>query len=528
MKIPKLYETKKGKKYFKFFGRRIYVGYNITSKDLQKSYALLSKVRRLKRKPKKKTRSDRSLRATATIKQNIISSERGSAPMVIHRDGENRHLEIIREIKELQRPPANPNPPTQAVSEAPVQQGQPIANPQAPTRAAEVEDEGDEDEGEGEAEGEAEEKGVKDIEEDAVEKLTIVELAELEKTNLSRELRTLEDEIGGSEPTELQREKRKSLRKDLGIITETVQKLYDTLPLQESDDVQIENLSKQVDMEINLMRPYVNKLKGVTMKKKIKELNASLPVSQKIEIPATDSDGKFTKVQLKALKDKYLEGQKNFIMNQRLLDLQARGKIKTGRGLSSAFRSGPPPFVMMGEGKHDRGLYDDEITSVMKTYPEFLGTISRDEIKNILPKVKPGNKVAFIINLDPSSKRGSHWNAVFIDPVGSKSIEWFDSFGREIPADILKDIKLIVDILKPNTLLKLKVNRVVQQSDDTSNCGYFALRFLIDRLRGKSFSEATGYDEKMKHYAIEKNEKEIERLKLQPPFSYINHDLVKT
>jgi hypothetical protein len=44
---------------------------------------------------------------------------------------------------------------------------------------------------------------------------------------------------------------------------------------------------------------------------------------------------------------------------------------------------------------------------------------------------------------------------------------------------------------------------------------------LIDRFRGKSFSDATGYDEKMKINHANINEKEIERLKTMKSFSYI-------
>ena len=86
---------------------------------------------------------------------------------------------------------------------------------------------------------------------------------------------------------------------------------------------------------------------------------------------------------------------------------------------------------------------------------------------------------------------------------------------------MLDDLKLIVKMLKPENLLKIKENRVLSQKDSSANCGYFAMAFLIDRLRGKSFSEATGYDERMKIDLREKNEKEIERMKNQAPFKYL-------
>ena len=90
-----------------------------------------------------------------------------------------------------------------------------------------------------------------------------------------------------------------------------------------------------------------------------------------------------------------------------------------------------------------------------------------------------------------------------------------------MPADIREDCKLILKILRPETILKLKENQVIQQSDDSSNCGYFCIRFLIDRFRNRSFSEATGYDERQKINMINKNEAEIEKMKHTKTFSYI-------
>ena len=77
-------------------------------------------------------------------------------------------------------------------------------------------------------------------------------------------------------------------------------------------------------------------------------------------------------------------------------------------------------------------------------------------------------------------------------------------------------------MLKPDTILKVKENHIVHQSDDTSNCGYFCCKFLIDRFRGKSFSEASGYDDAVKINHSKHDEKEIERLKHVKPFNYIS------
>ena len=179
---------------------------------------------------------------------------------------------------------------------------------------------------------------------------------------------------------------------------------------------------------------------------------------------------------------------------------------------------------LRGKGCGDgEGLYDDQIDKIMNKYPEYLGTISRDGIKYLLPRITPQSRIAFIINSDRENGPGKHWFAVYIDarPEGSHTIEFFDSFGRAIPESILADIRLLAQMLKPTTYLKVKENRVVHQSDDSDSCGWMCMKFLIDRFRGKSFAEATGYDDKVKQYAVEKNEAEIEKLKNQAPFKYI-------
>ena len=112
---------------------------------------------------------------------------------------------------------------------------------------------------------------------------------------------------------------------------------------------------------------------------------------------------------------------------------------------------------MSGEGKNEVGLYTDQIDEVMNKYrPEYVGCIARDEIKDMIPKVKSQKRIAMVINLDKSTKAGSHWTALMIDnrPNGSKTVEYFDSFGRECPPDILKDIKFFIEAMDPGTYLK--------------------------------------------------------------------------
>ncbi len=72
--------------------------------------------------------------------------------------------------------------------------------------------------------------------------------------------------------------------------------------------------------------------------------------------------------------------------------------------------------------------------------------------------------------------------------------------------------------MQADTYLVFKENHLIQQSNTSANCGEFAVRFLIDRFRGKHFKECTDYDEHIK------GEKDIEAWKLKhniKPFRYV-------
>jgi len=176
--------------------------------------------------------------------------------------------------------------------------------------------------------------------------------------------------------------------------------------------------------------------------------------------------------------------------------------------------------LQKGSGKNKDGLTDRQIKRVMKPYPEFIGVVARDEISHLKPKLSKHRPSAFIFNTDPSTKEGNHWIAVYIDLKHSKSVEYFDSFGTPPDMDVITDITNLVKSLKPKHMLKFKYNLVTHQNNSSSNCGYFAMNFIIQRLKGQLFSEVTGYDTLTKNKS-KKYEKQIERLKKQKPFKYI-------
>jgi len=154
-------------------------------------------------------------------------------------------------------------------------------------------------------------------------------------------------------------------------------------------------------------------------------------------------------------------------------------------------------------------LTNTEIDKIMAKYRDYHGTFPKDHFYKVISEIKPQTRGGAILNLDDSSKPGSHWVGVFYDgrPQGSHSVEYFDSFGRQPPSDIMSDLKRIPKKLEAGQHLKLKVNGVGKQHPDTVSCGYHAINYLLNRFRGKPFKSATGYN------SIQKNEEKMEQMK---------------
>jgi len=200
-------------------------------------------------------------------------------------------------------------------------------------------------------------------------------------------------------------------------------------------------------------------------------------------------------------------------------EIRSKSKIPTPKKPLGTPRSDPvrKPISIQFEDSDDEeeqkgdglkvgpdGMSNLEIDKVMKPYrPEYLGAISSDEIPTLLPHVKPNTRVCWIMNSDPSGLPGDHWTACLVDcrPHGSKSIEFYNPLGildrRRLTTGFLRDVIPLLEKINPEERpLKLKENLVADQNNTSSNCGPFSIRFLIQRLKGKSFSEASGYDEK--------------------------------
>src|SRR5271156_72479 len=115
-------------------------------------------------------------------------------------------------------------------------------------------------------------------------------------------------------------------------------------------------------------------------------------------------------------------------------------------------------------------LQTTDLRKVMKRDPNFLGVFAIDKVPRTVDR-KAGN-VKLIINLDPSTKPGSHWVAIWRR--NGKSF-YFDSFGR-LPPNILKHWMMQnSDSWSYNTIR-------MQSPKDKTACGYLCLSFLTKKF----------------------------------------------
>ena len=89
-------------------------------------------------------------------------------------------------------------------------------------------------------------------------------------------------------------------------------------------------------------------------------------------------------------------------------------------------------------------------------------------------------------------KGGLHWRAVYIDRKKAE-VSSFDSLVSEPTESVLRGIEHVIHKMDDSLYYKLKINRIKLQSDNTSSCGAFALRFIADMYEGKTFKNATHF-----------------------------------
>jgi hypothetical protein len=145
------------------------------------------------------------------------------------------------------------------------------------------------------------------------------------------------------------------------------------------------------------------------------------------------------------------------------------------------------------------GLFSNEIARLMSDVDQFKGVFAVDQI----PSTMTGSTYSFIANTEPISVPTGHWIAVYVTPT---TLEYYDSFGND-PDDIMKN-----KLKSLGSGRQFKINKCKHQSVTSSNCGWFAIKFILDRIAGRTFKDCTGYA-KLEKLVNKSGEKAINEFK---------------
>ena len=170
-------------------------------------------------------------------------------------------------------------------------------------------------------------------------------------------------------------------------------------------------------------------------------------------------------------------------------------------------------YQQLGQGynKNNESLTTQDINNIMFTFKYYLGCFQNDKIDKILKYIKKNNlkKFCFILNtLNYKEKdKIGHWISIYGDLEDDLSLEYYDSFGNAPNKELKNKLKNFILDIQPDYYIKFKINEQKEQSINSSLCGFFACKFLIERLNGLEFKEITKYK------SIKENEKDINNFK---------------
>lgn len=184
-----------------------------------------------------------------------------------------------------------------------------------------------------------------------------------------------------------------------------------------------------------------------------------------------------------------------------------------------------------GKGIKD-GLYNDEIEKITRGVIKnsVVPVIAHNQISSLPNYLQKGKKIfGAIINTNPSYSDGSgndgyrpgHWVSCIVDARDDfPSIEYFDSLVENKPSKTLIDtLKKIGKKMNPEVMFKFKFNKIQRQKYNSNGCGAHAIKFIEDRMDGKPWSEATGYDHWIKSHPDDSIEGEKEVVKREKVYS---------
>jgi hypothetical protein len=144
-------------------------------------------------------------------------------------------------------------------------------------------------------------------------------------------------------------------------------------------------------------------------------------------------------------------------------------------------------------------LSTQDINNVLQQYQDidpsfkFLGALPSDfyKITNVdYSKIFNHKRIAVVFNLDEHDQPGSHWVTFLIDNT-SKTLEYYDSAARRPNKNIQSFIDIIYNYIKSHGLDYKRCFNSKKHQYQNSECGVYAIYFLIQRLIGFDFNHIT-------------------------------------
>jgi len=134
-----------------------------------------------------------------------------------------------------------------------------------------------------------------------------------------------------------------------------------------------------------------------------------------------------------------------------------------------------PNFYFIGPSPIDYDTKPNKTTCVCKNLCEF-------QVKKYLKKNI--TKIGIVFNLDPHTKGGSHWVAMFVD-LFDDFLFFFDSTGEKIPKRIEQFAKTVIrqgKELYPPKNITFHENTKKEHQKSNTECGMYCLYFIITML----------------------------------------------
>ena len=134
-----------------------------------------------------------------------------------------------------------------------------------------------------------------------------------------------------------------------------------------------------------------------------------------------------------------------------------------------------PHFAFIGPSPIDYNTKTNKTTCVCRNLCEF--QIQKYIDKNI-------SKIGIVFNLDPHTKGGSHWVAMFVD-LKDDFVFFFNSTGEKIPKLIKQFATTVISQGKkliPSRNISFHENTETEHQKSNTECGMYCLYFIITML----------------------------------------------